>query len=940
MSLGRNENFKLVSGSPINYSSATLKSYRYQYIDFAKTEIIVTEGLKVNSDGSIGDVHKQDIRNIMLGKTAIIRMHQMSEMITSEEEEDKDENESPFDSGFDFNNDKYMNLPCGIQTSQGSIITLPLIPDKVSDVENGINVGSEGRGKWIWNVVSAKAPTTARVYGYKTPQHYITNVNCRVQGAQADDFSDVPAIQERKYQLPGINGSFIFCYDIGESSPKQTGRTAIEQKTEPQLFVEVGMSGSSNNSNLKIRIPPSGQITAILKGGSASGGMSVPQTDFLPPQCDKTAGYPTRPLFVYPTYGGVVITNSVNKNMTDGGNEIFVKSNKNASPLQGLQFDNTVVDDDIQNFINDEKGEQGSIFKWIPAVHQESQTKDSLRVKVNGQKCVFQGNITITWTKCLGNFAFCPLYFYNKLYFDLFFKGGFKESGSGNATYTYNVFPVCATNGKKSTDNNGAKPLQVTHFYNDNKLKQAIYHAAVEYEGDSESRYPIEMFGAVVALTIEGNTFDIANGNGIFSFNNNVIDTNIVSGNATTTPSWFELITNCQITCGLQGPTGSLTIDAYPLTDSMNQKQFSYNVGEIDLNIQVGTGPAQMLFKGIGLQMSKSLSDNNYQYTINLVGMQQKIDDMKLVCAPFWDGDKLQAICLYFQNYLNVPLNMVSYEVSPSDSETVVVDKVIPNALPVDGNAETTGTWLSNTQTLIDTGYKSIYFRVPRSTEWESPAIDFPTGTSCLQALKTLANKTSCYFTVGLDGHCYFYELNLNGIPYYCQDSKGTFITTGVKFELNQLISFSLQPSLENKVNAVATFGFLQKRFSNGKVNTSNIKGSTMPGSYYTKLTTAQQGSITIPWTKAMVYVQQGFLTKTELLASHVNRLKFGIASIFQGSVTVLGNTKINHIYQTITIGETQFFVINIQHQIDVSSKTWTTTYGIQRFTSHDNIDF
>jgi len=53
----------------------------------------------------------------------------------------------------------------------------------------------------------------------------------------------------------------------------------------------------------------------------------------------------------------------------------------------------------------------------------------------------------------------------------LFFKGGFKESGNSNVTYTYNVFPVCATNGKKSTDNNGSKPLQVTHFYNDNKLK-------------------------------------------------------------------------------------------------------------------------------------------------------------------------------------------------------------------------------------------------------------------------------------------------------------------------------------------------------------------------------------------------------------------------------------------------------------------------------------
>ena len=213
MSVGRNTNFKLVSGLPISYTSATLKSYRYQYIDFAKTEIIVTEGLKTNSDGTISDVNKQDIRNIMLGKTAIIRMHQMSEMITREEDEDENS------SGFDFNNDKYMNLPCGIQTSQGSIITLPLVPDQVSDVENGINVGSEGRGKWIWNVTSAKAPATARVYGYKTPQHYITNVNCRVQGT-ADEFSDVPAIQERKYQLSGINGSFIFCYDIGESSPK------------------------------------------------------------------------------------------------------------------------------------------------------------------------------------------------------------------------------------------------------------------------------------------------------------------------------------------------------------------------------------------------------------------------------------------------------------------------------------------------------------------------------------------------------------------------------------------------------------------------------------------------------------------------------------------------------------------------------------------------
>jgi hypothetical protein len=35
---------------------------------------------------------------------------------------------------------------------------------------------------------------------------------------------------------------------------------------------------------------------------------------------------------------------------------------------------------------------------------------------------------------------------------------------------------------------------------------------------------------------------------------------------------------------------------------------------------------------------------------------------MKLVCAPFWDGDRLEAICAYFKHYLKVNLKMVNYE--------------------------------------------------------------------------------------------------------------------------------------------------------------------------------------------------------------------------------------------------------------------------------------
>ena len=61
---------------------------------------------------------------------------------------------------------------------------------------------------------------------------------------------------------------------------------------------------------------------------------------------------PTRPLYIYPTYGGIVITNSINKNMSDGGGEIYVKFSENGAPILSLEFKNTNPEPDVQNFID------------------------------------------------------------------------------------------------------------------------------------------------------------------------------------------------------------------------------------------------------------------------------------------------------------------------------------------------------------------------------------------------------------------------------------------------------------------------------------------------------------------------------------------------------------------------------------------------------------
>jgi hypothetical protein len=45
--------------------------------------------------------------------------------------------------------------------------------------------------------------------------------------------------------------------------------------------------------------------------------------------------------------------------------------------------------------------------------------------------------------------------------------------------------------------------------------------------------------------------------------------------------------------------------------------------------------------------------------------------------------------------------------------------------------------------------------------------------------------------------------------------------------------------------------------------------------------------------------------------------------------MTVRGNTKVNHVYQLIKVNGTYFHVYAIDHNIDLQSKSWTTTYTI-----------
>jgi hypothetical protein len=59
------------------------------------------------------------------------------------------------------------------------------------------------------------------------------------------------------------------------------------------------------------------------------------------------------------------------------------------------------------------------------------------------------------------------------------------------------------------------------------------------------------------------------------------------------------------------------------------------------LDITTPSDSKQLLFKGLGTMISQNHTESQTTYEIALSGMEHKLEDMKLVCAPFWDGDRL-----------------------------------------------------------------------------------------------------------------------------------------------------------------------------------------------------------------------------------------------------------------------------------------------------------
>ena len=465
------------------------------------------------------------------------------------------------------------------------------------------------------------------------------------------------------------------------------------------------------------------------------------------------------------------------------------------------------------------------------------------------------------------------------------------------------------------------------------ETNETIYKAVFDFKTNSTKspRYPLEVHGAVCVTHKNGPSITIENSNGNFNQiyttkteyrafvdGDNSGGSNISAqqpeDSETTNYDFLKYATELSVNASLSGVTGNLDLDEYAIEGLLEKPIFEQSMGELCLKVKDTDGnTGGNIFTGYGMEIKKTDSESSHTVGINLLGVQKKLEDMKLIAAPFWDGDRLETIAFYFQDYCNVQIKMV---------DNTITD--IEYAKSPQTKYGATGTWKSNSSSVVvDTPTIHPDFRVPRSANYRKPAVDFKTGTRCIDALNQLAEMTSCVFVVQPDGIGYFFELNEMGIPYYVENQANV-----VEFPASDVISINVSPYIENKYNTFATMGFLQKiNKKNGNLEMQSVN----PQLIYTPYKELKNN---FPWARVNVYVENGYMTLSELTEVHSNNVKFGVSEIYQGTVQVKGNNKVTHIYQRIKVCGVDFFVSSIDHRVDLSTKTWTSNYGLSLYQS------
>jgi hypothetical protein len=259
--------------------------------------------------------------------------------------------------------------------------------------------------------------------------------------------------------------------------------------------------------------------------------------------------------------------------------------------------------------------------------------------------------------------------------------------------------------------------------------------------------------------------------------------------------------------------------------------------------------------------IAESSSNADATWTIPLVGLEKKMDDIALINPPFVDGEPLSEVVDFLCRYAGINFDL-------SDADATVV--------------------LSVTE------------------EINSARFDWKSGTSVRTALEDALKDVQHWYCVR-DGVVFIYKLGATGLPEQLGPDRS------VNYDNYNIVYIDKTPDFEDLRNYIVVMALQQVPEGQG---TDIVTVPTLPMiEARTKETTPN-----IPWARCLVQALPGTLNRTQL-STVADRLS-NMSTVYEvsGKLTIEGNASIKPYDQW---GD--YVVYSVTHTLDLEAKTWTT---------------
>lgn len=506
----------------------------------------------------------------------------------------------------------------------------------------------------------------------------------------------------------------------------------------------------------------------------------------------------------------------------------------------------------------------------------------------------FGDSVIVEGTNCALELAYIPCFFWFRSIWDTWLL---RNKNDSNTTYSFHAYPIWTNNGHTPISfgfyiTNSFSPDREGIVANTEFMRIRWYMGPKDYDTSTSlkpSRYAWEIFGFLLRVE-EERTYVVDTDNGSFALNWTPAGQANAGDYANPSSYWPDYITNVTVNIGLDGTSGGITVDKYGLVGQ--NAEAIQRVGAIAVGFTGGTGtlggtiygnestrrlPYQStnvggVFRGIGMGIGESKSSDGTTWTIPLVGLEKKMQEIVLIDAPFFDGwlvrDAIDFLCRYGGiNY--------SFQYAPV------------------GASRST--------------------KLPSSQNIDVSIFDFKTGTPVIEALNSIVEQGTNMDFVIRDGYVFFYDLdNTTSYPTMLGPNwKGYYPDVKV-FSDDQM------PDFQDLRNEIVVVGF--EAVSMG--NDTDIRIPSSPRFSIKSNTTKPK----IPWSRQILEPISGTVTDS-IINARVNQIKTDSKRYeLSGSVTIPGNARIRPYDQW-----GNKIIVGVSHSLDTSTKVWTTSLELAR---------